>query len=201
VPDNGQGAMMMPEQLTSDDRQYLLRLARQSITAGVQGRPLPEIDLDSLSPMLRRPGASFVTLTKFGNLRGCIGTLEAYQSLAEDVREHALAAAMDDFRFPSVEISEVSDLKIEISCLTSPQVLEYSDRDDLLNKLRPGIDGVMLRDGFRRATFLPQVWEKISDPAMFLSYLCEKMGAEFNLWQRKKLDVSIYQVEEFAEEE
>lgn len=190
---------MIPDQLNSAERQFLLELARRSLAAGVRGQPLPPLALTSLSPALQAPGASFVTLTKGGELRGCIGALEPYQSLAEDVREHAVAAGLEDYRFQPVQPVELSEIAIEISRLTTPQPLAYEDPNDLLRKLRPGVDGVLLRDGMRRATFLPQVWEKIPDPATFLCHLCEKMGAPAQLWQRKKLEVLIYQVEEFHE--
>ncbi len=160
---------------------------------------MPEIDIEGLPPRLRDVGASFVTLTQHGNLRGCIGALEAYQSLAEDVREHAVAAAMDDYRFHPVQPEELPDIKIEISRLTIPVPLEYNCPEDITRQLRPGVDGVILRDGIRRATFLPQVWEKIVDADMFLSQLCMKMGAPAYTWRNKKLSVEIYQVEEFHE--
>jgi AmmeMemoRadiSam system protein A len=134
-----------------------------------------------------------------GNLRGCIGALEPYQSLAEDVREHAVAAALQDYRFPPVQASELAGIEIEVSRLTAPVPLEYKDAGDLPSKLRPGVDGVILRDGFRRATFLPQVWEKIPDPDEFLANLCYKMGAAPDTWRKKKLEVLVYQVEEFHE--
>ena len=165
----------------------------------MRGQKLAPIDLKSLPPRLQEAGASFITLTMRGNLRGCIGALEPYQPLAEDVREHAIAAALNDPRFPQVEPSELNAIKIEVSCLTEPRPLEYSSADDLLAKLRPHVDGVILKDGFRRATFLPQVWEKISDPADFLENLCYKMGAAPDLWKRKHLSVLIYQTEEFNE--
>jgi len=187
------------DKLTSEEKQFLLRLARQSIEAGVRSQSLPGIELAGLSPILRTEGASFVTLTIQGELRGCIGALEPYQSLAEDVREHAVAAALEDYRFPHVRESELSLITIEVSRLTIPGILEYKDADDLLSKLHPGVDGVILRDGFRRATFLPQVWEKIPDPPAFLANLCYKMGAAPDTWKRKHLDVLIYQVEEFHE--
>lgn len=190
---------MVPDQLTLEERQFLLKLARQSLEAGVRGESLPPLDLSTLTPLLRQMGTSFVTLTQHGQLRGCIGALEPYQSLAEDVREHAVAAALNDYRFPSVQPEELPSIEIEISRLTKPQLLEYTDAEGLLRKLRPGIDGVILSDGVRRSTFLPQVWKKIPDPKAFLGYLCEKMGALSNLWQYKKLDVFIYQVEEFHE--
>ena len=90
-------------------------------------------------------------------------------------------------------------IRIEVSRLTRPVPLEYRDASDLLSKLRPHVDGVILRDGPRRSTFLPQVWEKISDPAEFLENLCYKMGADPHLWRKKHLEVLVYQVEEFHE--
>ncbi len=188
----------MDAPLTPSERALLLELARASIAAAVRGEPLPPVDLASLPPRLREKGASFVTLTKRGMLRGCIGTLEAYQPLALDVQEHAVAAALQDYRFPPVRAEELPEIDIEISRLTAPVPLEYDTPEDLLRKVRPGVDGVVLRDGFRRATFLPQVWEKIPDAAEFFSQLCLKMGAAPDLWRRKHLDVRVYQVEEFS---
>lgn len=185
--------------LTDQERSSLLRLARESIQAAVAGRPLPKLPEGEITEALRTPGASFVTLTIGGMLRGCIGALEAYQPLVDDVQEHAAAAALEDYRFHPVSSHEVPDLEIEISRLTPPLRLDYSDADDLMHRLRPGIDGVILRDGMRRATFLPQVWEKIPDAADFLSELCAKMGARFDLWRTRKLEVFVYQVEEFHE--
>jgi uncharacterized protein len=190
----------MKETLTQAERQQLLALARYSVAAAASQLPLPEIDPGQFSARLFEPGASFVTLTEAnGDLRGCIGALEAYQPLVMDVREHAAAAAVDDYRFFPVQPDEVDDLHIEISRLTQPEVLEYQDPAELPGLLRPGVDGVILRDGIQRATFLPQVWEKLPDAERFLGHLCQKMGAPSNLWKRKKLLVQIYQVEEFHE--
>jgi len=191
---------MMPEPCLSDsDRAFLLLLARQSIENYITGKPLPKLDHKSLSLVLREEGASFVTLTYQGYLRGCVGALEPYQSLAEDVREHAIAAAFQDYRFPPVQAAEIKDIEIEISYLTRPKTLDYNDPDNLLKILRPNIDGVVIRDGIHRATFLPQVWEKIPDPEEFLEQLCMKMGSPPDLWRKKKLSVLTYQVEEFHE--
>ena len=190
---------MSESQLSDGERALLLKLAREAIDAAVNDRPLPPLDLGQLPPALSEPGASFVTLTEDGELRGCIGALEAYQPLAEDVREHAVAAAQEDFRFYPLRPKEVPFINIEISRLTQPQPLEYASADELVRRLRPGIDGVILRDGMRRATYLPQVWEKLPDPADFLSHLCAKMGASENAWRRKPLMVWTYQVEEFHE--
>jgi len=191
---------MTEARLTTEEKDILLKLARQALESGVLGEKMPLLDLESMPKRLRENGASFVTLTSGGNLRGCIGALEAYQPLAKDVCEHAVAAALQDFRFINVVPEELPKIKIEISYLTLPLPLEYDTPEDLLSKLRPGIDGVLLRDGTRRATFLPQVWEKLPNPAEFLDNLCYKMGAEIDLWRKKSLEVLIYQVEEFHEQ-
>jgi AmmeMemoRadiSam system protein A len=112
-----------------------------------------------------------------------------------------LGAALHDYRFPPLNEHELEDLKIEISSLTAPQRLIYNTPDELLAYLHPGVDGVILRDGPHRSTFLPQVWEKLPDPADFLSHLCAKMGASPNMWRYKPLQVFTYQVEKFEEEE
>ena len=191
---------MSIEMLSAEERHWLLVAARQSVESAAKRRDLPEIHLEDVSPSLREKGASFVTLTEAnGDLRGCIGALEAYQPLALDVREHAAAAARDDYRFQPVQAEEVIRLRIEISRLTSPRVLNYDNPADLERLLRPGVDGVILRDGAQRATFLPQVWEKLPRVDDFLTHLCQKMGAQGGLWRRKKLQVQIYQVEEFHE--
>ena len=189
----------MEDILTAEEKQTLLHLAREALETGVRGLPLPPIGKASLTPRLAAGGAAFVTLTVDGDLRGCIGALEPYQPLAEDVREHAVAAALEDYRFPQVQESELPKICIEVSRLTVPVPLEYSTPEDLLEKLHPGVDGVILRDGFHRATFLPQVWEKIPEKEAFLANLCYKMGASPNTWRRKHLEVLVYQVEEFHE--
>ena len=189
----------MTDQLTDGEKQVLLHLAREAMEHAVRGKKLPPLDIGPLTFHLRENGASFVTITIDGNLRGCIGALEAYQPLAEDVREHAVAAALEDPRFHPVDESELSRIWLEVSRLTAPCPLEYSSSEDLLVKLHPHIDGVILKDDYRRATFLPQVWEKIPDPVKFLDHLCVKMGAKPSLWQAKRLQVYVYQVEEFRE--
>jgi AmmeMemoRadiSam system protein A len=189
----------MNDKLTSEEKSTLLHLARQAMEHSVRGQKLPALDLGTLRAPLRAEGASFITLTIQGGLRGCIGALEPYQPLAQDVREHAIAAALEDPRFPPVTPEELDQIEIEVSRLTFPENLEYADPEDLLTRLRPNMDGVILRDGFRRATFLPQVWEKIPDKAEFLDNLCYKMGAPADTWRHKHLEVLTYQVEEFHE--
>ncbi len=185
--------------LTAEEKSLLLRLARQSIEQAVNRRDRPTLNLSEFSAHLQENGASFVTLTIRGDLRGCIGALEPYQPLVQDVCEHAAAAALEDYRFLPVTPAEVPLLEIEISRLTAPERLSYATPAELLSRLRPQIDGVVLRDPPRRATFLPQVWEKLPQPGAFLGQLCQKMGAPANLWQHKILEVYTYQVEEFRE--
>lgn len=190
----------MQETLTPEEQKTLLRLAREAMERGVRGEELPPLDLAALPSILREEGSTFVTLMSHEQLRGCVGSLEAYQSLAEDVRVHAVAAALKDPRFPPVQEEELSGIQIEVSRLTRPIPLEYKDAEDLLSKLRPHVDGVILRDNFyHRATFLPQVWEKIPDPVEFLNNLCYKMGVEPELWRRRHFEVLTYQAEEFHE--
>jgi uncharacterized protein len=193
------GGKMTEDKLTDDEKRTLLELARQALEGGVRGQKLPSLDLQTFPPRLRALGCSFVTLTINGNLRGCIGALEPSEPLVEDVRKHAIAAALQDYRFPAVCPEELLQIKIEISRLTVPVLLEYSSPEDLLAKLRPGIDGVVLRNGLQRATFLPQVWAKLPDSFCFLDSLCYKMGTTPDLWRKKHLDVLVYQVEEFQE--
>ncbi|NLE93240.1 MAG: AmmeMemoRadiSam system protein A [Chloroflexi bacterium] len=188
----------MPTQLSPDERSTLLKIARQSLIDAAHDRPAAPLPAD-LPPALLEKGASFVTLTMHGQLRGCIGTLEAYQPLAQDVRQRAAQAATQDYRFPRVRPGDVEHIHIEISRLTIPTPLPYSEPEELPRLLRPHVDGVVLSDGRNGATFLPQVWEQLPDPAEFLSHLCQKMGARSDLWRRKVLSVEIYQVEEFEE--
>jgi AmmeMemoRadiSam system protein A len=189
----------MDDKLTLEEKKTLLQEARGAMEKAVKGEKLQALEMASMTPLLREEGASFITLTIQGELRGCIGALEPYQPLVKDVREHAIAAALEDPRFPPVRPNELNQIEIEISRLTIPKRLEYKDAEDLLSKLRPQVDGVILRDGYRRATFLPQVWEKLPDKAEFLDNLCYKMGAEPETWRHKPLEVLIYQVEEFHE--
>jgi AmmeMemoRadiSam system protein A len=189
----------MDDNLTPEEKQTLLQIARRSLEAAVRGQGLPALERASMTPRLLADGASFVTLTVHGELRGCIGALQPYQPLAADVREHAAAAALEDYRFHPVGPDELPAIAVEVSRLTVPTPLEYTTPDDLISKIHPGTDGVILRDSYQRATYLPQVWEKIPEPAEFLESLCQKMGAAPDAWRRKHLDVLVYQVEEFHE--
>jgi AmmeMemoRadiSam system protein A len=185
--------------LSEEERAALLRLARQAVELAAAGKPGPALRLRDLPDTLRAPHATFVTLTGRGDLRGCIGALQASLPLAEDVVVHARAAATEDFRFYPVRPDETPGIEIEISILSDPAPLEYGDADDLITRLRPGIDGVILSSGLHRATFLPQVWEKVPQPHQFLDLLCEKAGLPRRAWRTGHLDISTYQVESFQE--
>lgn len=185
--------------LSEIDMKKLLEIAREAITCAVRNEQLMIVELGEYSQLLRDPGASFVTLTKKEKLRGCIGTLEAYQPLVLDVQEHAVAAAVEDYRFPDVSEDELHLIKIEISRSTPVQLVDYSTPKDLVSKLRKNVDGVLIKAYGRRATFLPQVWEKVPDPNQFLSQLCVKMGTSPDLWREEHLQVYTYQVEKFKE--
>lgn len=187
--------------IQSPERAILLTIAREAVIATAEGKKPPPIDIHALPERLRQPGAAFVTLTSGGNLRGCVGGLQAEMPLAEDVCLHAVAAARNDFRFPPVQPHEVSAIEIEISVLTPLQPISYDSPEDLIQRLQPGVDGVLLTCGPCRATFLPQVWEKIPDPVHFLELLCEKAGLVGDAWRTESLQFSTYQVESFHEGE
>ena len=189
----------MTKELSRDEREILLKTARQAIKNRAKGEKTSRLNLDEYSPIMREKGACFVTLTIKGVLRGCVGSLEATQPLLMDVQERAIGAAFNDPRFPSLTLAELDSVQVEISRLTKPEVLEYSSAQDLQEKLRPGIDGVILRHQSHRATFLPQVWEQLETPELFLSQLCLKMGFDSSAWKNTRLLVEIYQAEKFSE--
>jgi len=170
------------QRYTQAEQQTLLDIARLSITHGLQqGRPL-SIALDELTPALREPRATFVTLFIDGKLRGCIGGLEARLPLAMDVAQHALAAATHDPRFPPVTPEEAPQLSIHLSVLNPPEPMSVADEVDLLQQLRPGVDGLVLIDGRHHATFLPDVWEGVPDARAFLHHLKHKAGLKPDYW-------------------
>ena len=191
----------MPGSLTRAEKHTLLQLARQGLEAAVRKQALPELAREARTPALERPGCSFVTLSEQGELRGCIGGLVAEEPLWRDVQYRAGQAALHDYRFIPVQPDELPQIEIEVSVLTEPVPLPYATADDLPRLLRAHIDGVVLRHGGQRATFLPQVWQTVPEPEQFLSLLCQKLGAAPDAWRRSHLDVETYQVDEFHESE
>ncbi len=156
----------------------LLTLARNAI-AGHFGQAAVDV---ADRPELHEPGATFVTLTRHGQLRGCIGSLEAWRPLGQDVRDNALAAALRDPRFAPVTAGELPSIRVEVSLLTAPEAMSFADEADALARLRPDVDGVILSAGRRRATFLPQVWEQLPAPAEFIAHLKLKAGLPADYW-------------------
>lgn len=189
-----------PESLAAAERKFLLDVARKTLVRVTAGGDLPEVAEKEVPPKLAEKKACFVTLTKEGVLRGCIGHLTAMEPLHQAVAENARNAALRDPRFLPVKPDELDKIKIEISVLTEPQPLAFSSPEDLLNKLHPNEDGVLLHIGPRTATFLPQVWAQVPDKVKFLEHLSEKAGCEPSTWRGKDVSVSIYHVECFEEE-
>ena len=190
---------MEKDKLTEDQGRFLLKVARQTIEQELFARKGEEADEKGLSAVFRTRRGTFVTLMEKGNLRGCIGHIIPQETLIEGVRENAINAAFRDPRFHPLRPDEWRDVKIEVSILTDPKPLSYADSQDLLEKLRPGIDGVIIKKGYRQATFLPQVWEQLPDQKEFLTHLCYKAGLEGDAWKSGQLEVSTYQVQAFEE--
>lgn len=183
--------------LSIEQGRQLLRLAREVLESSLTGGGSVQAPDD---PVFRERTATFVTLKIAGNLRGCIGNLTPVGTLWDGIRDNAVNAAFHDHRFPPLRAAELLQVHIDISILSPPRPLEYEDCEDLLRKLRPGRDGVILRDGWRSATFLPQVWEQLPSPEGFLDHLCLKAGLPKKSWREKSLSIEIYQVQCFAEE-
>lgn len=156
----------------------LLQLARNAIAREL-GLPCGD---DPRLDDLERPGATFVTLLRDGQLRGCIGTLEAHRPLGQDVSENAVAAAFRDPRFPPLDIDEFDAVRVEVSLLTEPEFMHFDDEHDALSQLRPGRDGLILFYNCQRATFLPQVWESLPQPWQFMAQLKRKAGLPADFW-------------------
>ncbi len=183
---------------TAEQGRALLRLARQTIAARLENGEAPAGAPEDRG--LEQQRAVFVTLKKQGRLRGCIGNLEPVGSLWQGVRENAINAAFNDYRFPPLTPDEFAELRIDISVLSPPAPLAYSDADDLLAKLHPGRDGVILSSGSSRATFLPQVWQQLPRPEDFLGHLCRKAGLSDTVWRDSHPSIQIYTVQSFEEE-
>jgi hypothetical protein len=192
--------MPLPEALSARDvaLQTLPGVARASIEHGFEvGAPL-DVDPERFHPLLRGLGASFVTLRVCGELRGCTGSLEASRPLVADVARHGFCAAFRDSRFAALGIDELAKVRIHVSVLGPREPLRAASEAQLLSQLRPGIDGLVLEDGPRLATFLPAVWEQLSEPREFLVHLKRKAGLPADHWSAT-LGFSRYTVREVEE--
>jgi hypothetical protein len=169
------------EPLPQDAGQVLLTIARAAIAneLGI-ARSAPDD-----RPWLKQQGASFITVTDSGNLRGCIGTLRPHRALGEDVRNNAVAAAFRDPRFKPLIASEFTAVSLEISVLSALEPLAFTDEEHALSQLRAGIDGIVFEYGHHTSTFLPQVWESFKQPSEFLAHLKYKAGLPPDFWDRE----------------
>jgi AmmeMemoRadiSam system protein A len=174
----------------------LIRIARHAIDEKLGRTALPPAS----AAWLLQPAATFVTLTRQGALRGCIGSLEPKRSLAADVRENALGAAFRDPRFQPLDASEWADTQVEISLLSALQRLAPEDEAAVLRSLRPGVDGLLLEFGHHRGTFLPQVWEQLPEPQAFLVHLKRKAGLPPDFWE-PGMRLSRYTVTKWCEQD
>lgn len=177
----------------------LLQLAKDSILSKFgKNSSFDEKSLFKNHPYLLEKGASFVTLHYNKDLRGCIGSLVAHKTLFEDIRDNAISAAFKDPRFSPLREDELPFINLEVSVLSQPKLLEYTDFDDLCKKIRPHIDGLLLQHSIYRGTFLPQVWEQLPTPKQFLEHLSRKAGANPSIYD-KHPQIYTYQVDAIEE--
>lgn len=167
--------------MSTDQGQILLPIARNAIAQ--QFGQATEVSTDA--HWLQKPGATFVTLTQSGELRGCIGSLQAHRSLLEDVQANAMAAAFQDPRFRPLQLTELHRTRVEVSLLSPSEAIVFETEQDALAQLRPNIDGVIFEYGYYRSTFLPQVWEQLPDPQTFMAHLKHKAGLSPDFWAAK----------------
>jgi AmmeMemoRadiSam system protein B/AmmeMemoRadiSam system protein A len=188
-------ALYEPAAVAADDPgPALLARARNAIAAQLGQALQPEPD----HPALAQPGATFVTLTQNGALRGCIGSLQAHRALEQDVRANALAAACRDPRFTPLTAEELPRTRVEVSLLTAPVPMDFRDEADALRQLRPNVDGVIFSAGNHRSTFLPQVWEQLPDARQFMAHLKQKAGLPADYWS-PEVQLQRYEVRKWKE--
>ncbi len=190
-----------PPKLSSADKRFLLELARRQLESVIERGSGISVSPDDVPRDLKMDAACFVTLTERGNLRGCIlDSFTPHEPIYKNVMRNVVLAATGDPRFPPVRPSELPKIEIEISVLDRPRPLKFSGPDDLIKKLHPGADGVILKTQTGSSTYLPQVWEIFPDPKDFLSSLCEKQGARPDCWKSDPPPkVEIYHVDHFSE--
>ena len=187
--------LMSSIKLSIDDQQTCLQVAGESIKHGLQHGSAVKIVSDHYANDLQQNLASFVTLHKNGALRGCIGALEAYQPLINDIAEHAYSAAFQDPRFPALQQNEYDQLDVKISVLGKPEKMTFENEEDLLQQICPDVDGLILEFGYNRGTFLPSVWEQLPEKKEFLNHLKMKAGLSQQWWD---IAVKISRYETFS---
>jgi len=172
----------VPAGLTEAHRQLLLDVAASAIEYGLQNGRCPQLDSEEYPAEVRHLASSFVTLSIAGNLRGCIGRLEAESPLVQDVARNAWSAAFRDPRFPALTPEEYPRVELHLSILTPAEPIEFESEADLVAQLRPGVDGLILCEGEHKGTLIPAFWDKVSEPALFLQYLKRKAGLSPGYW-------------------
>jgi AmmeMemoRadiSam system protein A len=192
--------MPSTDTLSPAQRATLLEVARQSIAHGLDAGRCRDLSAADFEPALRAPRASFITLTLNGDLRGCIGHLEAVQPLVVDVSDNAYAAAFRDPRFPPLRQAEWPGIALHLSVLTPAEPLPCTDEADLLRQIVPGRDGLILQEGANRGTFLPSVWDSLPEPAAFLAQLKRKAGLAPGHWS-DEIRVFRYRTESFGDDD
>ena len=199
--------------ISETSRKFLLKLARKVIEKKIDKKNdnvnginndiissvLSDMSLDKIPEDIKLKRAVFVTLTKKGGLRGCIGHLQPVQEIYKDVIENSYSAAFRDPRFRPVHESEIDDISIEISVLSLPEKFHYKSIDDIYNKINPNVHGIILSKNGRLATFLPQVWEQLSTHDEFFNHLCAKAGLAISEWKNLNVEIETYTVENFNE--
>jgi hypothetical protein len=178
-------------------RKKLKELARNVIAHELGLEPPADVEKEFSDPFFHEKRGVFVTLKMNDELRGCIGNIEPVYPLYKAVMANAREAAFSDPRFYPVTREELNELRIEISVLSVLEKIEYSFADDLLEKLRPEKDGILIEKGAYKSTYLPQVWDEIKDGEIFLSSLCMKAGLPADEWKKGRLNVYRYEVEKF----
>ncbi|HET8808200.1 MAG TPA: AmmeMemoRadiSam system protein A [Methylophaga sp.] len=182
--------------LTLAEQHQLKDIAAAAIEFGLQYDRPPKPDISHLPMALRELGACFVSIYKQNEFRGCTGTLVANRPLAEDANHNGFSAAFNDERFPPLSPTEWAHCQLHLAVIENPQPLFVKDQQDLLNKLTPGIDGVILTSGNKHATFLPQVWQQLPDKQQFINHLKQKAGLEIDDWP-VNLKIQLYQTQSF----
>ncbi len=188
--------MIQPSE-RDEQGKILLKVARNAICQALH-MPCSPVKTDVGVDWLNQPGATFVTLTQYGQLRGCIGSLEAGSSLIENVSSNAVAAALRDPRFAPLRVDELNSVRVEVSLLSGQQPISFTSEVDALAQLRPGVDGVVLEYGQYHSTFLPQVWEALPEPKQFLAKLKSKAHLPEDFWD-EGIRLSRYTVSKWYE--
>lgn len=187
--------LMSSIKLTGEEQEVCLQVAKKSIKYGLLHRTPLQLNLSEYSDVLQQELSSFVTLHKNGKLRGCIGALEAYQPLIKDISQHAYAAAFQDPRFPALQDNEYDQIDVEISILSKPEKMTFTNEEDLLQQIRADVDGLIIEYGDNRGTFLPSVWEQLPDKNEFLIHLKMKANLAKDWWND---EVKISRYETFS---